>query len=92
MDAWIKSFDGFLAYRKPQAGAFCFVKYQAGLPSLEIAERIREKQSTLIVPGSHLGLEGFLRIWMGAAPDFLKEGLRRIGLELKQIQKSGSLY
>jgi aspartate/methionine/tyrosine aminotransferase len=82
MDRWIKGFGGFLTYTKPQAGAFCFVKYEGGPPSLEIVQRIRENQSTLIVPGSHLGLEGFLRIWMGASPEFMGEGLRRIGLEL----------
>ena len=29
-----------------------------------------------------LGLEGFLRIWLGGKPEFLSEGLRRIGVEL----------
>ncbi len=36
----------------------------------------------LIVPGVHLGLEGFLRVWLGGKPEFLREGLRRIGIEL----------
>ncbi len=52
------------------------------MPSLEIAERVRVNQSTLIVPGSHVGLEGYLRIWLGGREDFLREGLRRIALEL----------
>jgi len=37
----------------------------------------------LIVPGAHLGLEGYIRIWLGGRPEFLGEGLRRIGLELR---------
>ena len=52
------------------------------ITSLEIAERVRINQSTLIVPGSHVGLEGYLRIWLGGREEFLREGLRRIGNEL----------
>jgi aspartate/methionine/tyrosine aminotransferase len=87
MMEWIESFGDFFAYHAPQGGAFCFLKYKAPIPSSEICRRILENQSTLVVPGSHLGMEGFLRVWMGAEPDFLKEGLRRIGAEIKKIQK-----
>ena len=82
---WLRSFSGFFSWNPHVAGAFCFVKYDSEMPSLEICKKIMENQSTLIVPGSHLGMEGFLRIWMGAKPDFLKEGLRRIGAEIGKI-------
>ena len=55
------------------------------VPSLEFAERVRVNQSTLIVPGAHVGLEGYLRIWLGGKEEFLREGLRRIGNELKPL-------
>jgi aspartate/methionine/tyrosine aminotransferase len=84
MRDWVASFDGFLTLREPKAGALCLVKYGSSTPSLEIAERVRVNQSTLIVPGSHLGLEGHLRLWVGGKPDFLKEGLRRIAVELRK--------
>ena len=76
------SFGSFLTFREPQAGALCLVRYGSATPSLEIAERLRANQSVLIVPGSQLGLEGYLRIWLGGKPEFLAEGLRRIGIEL----------
>lgn len=82
MREWARGFDGFLTFREPKAGALCLVQYHAATPSYELAERIREKHSVLIVPGAHLGLEGYLRLWLGGKPDFLTEGLRRIGLEL----------
>jgi aspartate/methionine/tyrosine aminotransferase len=82
---WVGSFDGRLTWREPQAGAIGLMKYEADVPSLEIAERVRANQSTLIVPGSHVGLEGYLRIWLGAREDFLREGLRRIGTELAGV-------
>jgi len=61
------------------------MKYDSDTPSLAIADRIRVNQSTLIVPGIHVGLEGHLRIWLGGREEFLREGLRRIGAELKAL-------
>jgi aspartate/methionine/tyrosine aminotransferase len=82
---WIAQFEGRLTWREPQAGAIALVKYDATMPSIEIADRIRTRQSTLVVPGSHVGLEGYLRIWLGGREEFLREGLRRIGVELRDI-------
>jgi hypothetical protein len=45
---------------------------------------VRVNQSVLIVPGVHLGLEGFVRLWLGGRPEFLSEGLRRIGIEFEK--------
>ena len=84
MREWAASFGGFLTFREPQAGALCLVRYNSATPSYELCERIRVQQSVLIVPGAHLGLEGFLRIWLGGKPEFLREGLRRIGEELRK--------
>lgn len=82
MREWAEGFAGFLTFREPRAGALCLVRYASDTPSYELCEGIRVNQSVLIVPGAHLGLEGFLRLWLGGKPEFLREGLRRIGLEL----------
>jgi aspartate/methionine/tyrosine aminotransferase len=82
---WIAQFGGCLSWREPEAGAIALIRYNAPLPSVEIAERVRVKQSTLIVPGSHVGLEGYLRIWLGGREEFLREGLRRVAVELDAI-------
>jgi aspartate/methionine/tyrosine aminotransferase len=80
---WAAGFRGFLEFREPQAGALCLVGYRSPVLSYPLCERIRVNQSVLIVPGVHLGLEGFVRIWLGGKPDFVREGLRRIGVELQ---------
>ncbi|MCJ7680619.1 MAG: aminotransferase class I/II-fold pyridoxal phosphate-dependent enzyme [Candidatus Aminicenantes bacterium] len=82
---WIKSFNGFFTFHAPKAGAFVFLKYRSDQPSESICESIRRNQSTLIVPGLHLGREGFLRIWMGAVETYLEEGLKRIKKGLLDI-------
>jgi aspartate/methionine/tyrosine aminotransferase len=85
MQDWLDGYGDFFAYQPHVAGAFYFVKYDSGVPSLELVKNILHRQSTLIVPGSHLGMEGFLRIWMGGDLDFLQEGWRRIGMEIERL-------
>ncbi len=83
MREWVAGFGDFLTFREPRAGALCLMRYASATPSYQLCERIRVNQSVLIVPGAHLGLEGYLRIWLGGRPEFLAEGLRRIGIELR---------
>ncbi len=80
---WVARFDGMLEFNEPAAGAFCFIKYNLDVPSEEITERIIREESTLIAPGSHLGMEGFLRMWMGGETEFIKRGLERVSRVLK---------
>jgi aspartate/methionine/tyrosine aminotransferase len=83
MKQWVESLGDFLTFREPRAGALSLMQYASSTPSFELCERIRVQQSVLIVPGSHLGLEGYIRVWLGGKPEFLSEGLRRIGIELR---------
>ena len=82
---WARGFGGFLEWREPEAGAIALMKYRAEVGSVELCEGIRARQSTLIVPGKQLGIEGYVRIWLGAREDYLREGLRRIGEEFRPL-------
>ncbi len=84
MEEWVESLGEGFGFVPPTAGAICFIRYPGAIPSVELCERIRVHQSTLIVPGTYLGLEGYIRIWMGAQPDYLREGLRRVRVELEK--------
>jgi len=83
---WVDGFGGFLSFRPPEAGAIAFVKYESAMPSVEVAETVRARQSTLLVPGRHFGMDGYVRIWLGGRPEYLAEGLRRIGVELAALR------
>jgi aspartate/methionine/tyrosine aminotransferase len=85
LQAWIDGFGGRLSWVPPAAGAIALVRYDLPRPSEEIATRIRERQSTLVVPGSQLGLEGHLRIGLGGHEAALRDGLRRIATELNAL-------
>jgi aspartate/methionine/tyrosine aminotransferase len=88
-EEWLAGFGGLFETRPHTAGAFRFIRVNRPFPSEKIARRILERRSTLIVPGSHLGMEGFLRIWMGGSPGFLEQGLDRIGEEIGEIPELG---
>ena len=79
---WVAGLGDGYSFITPEAGAMAFLKYSSPTPSLELVERIRSNQSTLIVPGIYLGLEGYLRFWLGGEQAYLEEGLRRVAEEL----------
>jgi aspartate/methionine/tyrosine aminotransferase len=83
---WVNTFGDFFTFKEPQAGPICFLKYKSEIPSLDIAQRMLKNRSTLIVPGSHFGLEGYIRIWLaGKNRAQWEEALGRIGEELRLI-------
>jgi aspartate/methionine/tyrosine aminotransferase len=88
VEAWVRERRGLLEWTPPPATAMAFVRYGGALanrPSVEIATFLREEMNVLVVPGSQLGLDGYLRIWMGAGRDALADGLERIGRGLGQL-------
>jgi aspartate/methionine/tyrosine aminotransferase len=90
VDDWIAGYGDFLTFIRPAAAAMAFLKYSSEEPSEVVAEWLRANQSTLVVPGSHLGMEGYLRLWTGGKPEYLREGLRRVGVGLDAL-RSGEL-
>ena len=82
IERWATGFGRLLEFNRPRAGAMTLVRYRSDVPSLDLCERIRVEQSTLVVPGRHVGLEGYLRIWYGGRQEYITEGLRRIGAVL----------
>lgn len=83
---WVESFGGFLEYKEPAAGAYAFVKYHADIPSIELAARIRERHSVLIVPGSWMGMDGYFRIGLGGPRDTFERGLALVKIELDRLR------
>ncbi len=85
IERWAAGFGSLLEFNRPRAGAMTLVRYRSDVPSLDVCERIRVEQSTLVVPGRHVGLEGYLRLWYGGRQEYITEGLRRIGAVLSTL-------
>jgi aspartate/methionine/tyrosine aminotransferase len=82
---WVEGLGRRVSWQEPRAGAIALIQYDADIPSIQLAERVRIRQNTLIVPGAHVGLEGYLRIWIGGREPYLREGLKRVGEEITAL-------
>ena len=78
LDSWIKQYPKLMSYHPPQAGGMAFVRYTFSENSSEFSKRLREDQSVFVVAGDWFGLDHYIRIGIGSAPDYLAEALRRV--------------
>jgi aspartate/methionine/tyrosine aminotransferase len=72
---WMKTNEPAFSLCPPVAGPMCFIRYAGGASSLEVAERLRKEKSVLVVPGSQMGMDGYLRIGIGLPKDYLHAAL-----------------
>ena len=77
LEAWMKK-EGCFEWATPDAGAICYMKYDLPIDSLAFAERLRDEESVLVVPGAHFGMEKYLRVGFGENRQKLDDGLARI--------------
>jgi aspartate/methionine/tyrosine aminotransferase len=78
MTEWLASHGDEFRYIPPEAGAITYVQYKLPVNSTTLVNRLREEKSVLIVPGDHFGMDGYLRIGIGPATDYLRTGLNRL--------------
>ena len=76
--AWLDAHAGDLSWIPPEAGAIGFVRYGHDIGSTALADRLRQTEGLLVVPGDHFGLDGYLRIGYGGRAAVLREGLARL--------------
>jgi len=71
---WIKKNEG-TAWIEPNGATVCFVKLPHNIDSLLLSGYLRDKYSTLVVPGDLFWKKGFIRLSLGCKPEILEEGL-----------------
>lgn len=76
---WIEKRAPALTHVAPEAGAITFVRYRHPINSTALAERLRDRQSVLIVPGDHFDMDGYLRIGFGNHPAYVASALELVG-------------
>jgi aspartate/methionine/tyrosine aminotransferase len=85
LTGWIAQQDGLFSWTPTPATSICFVRYHLELPSMQVAEHIRQRESVLIAPGSTLGAEHHLRITIGYEPEKVRAALERIGTAVAEL-------
>lgn len=86
LEAWLAQ-EGCFEWAAPDAGAICYAKYDLPIGSLELAERLRDEASVLIVPGIHFGMEGYVRIGFGNDRPTLDDGLARMSRFIHSLRR-----
>ncbi len=82
---WIEHRGDRLLHTAPEAGAIAFIRYRHAINSTALAEKIRQQQSVLLVPGDHFDMDGYLRIGFGTDPAHLSAALALTGEVLDPI-------
>jgi len=84
---WIASFGDLFEYAPPRAGAIAYARYRLPIDSVRLVDRIRERQSVLLVPGAMFGLGRGLRFGFGYDIERTLEGLALAGQELEALHR-----
>jgi aspartate/methionine/tyrosine aminotransferase len=82
LEAWVKGIPQ-VSYVPSPAGAFTLLKLNTDTADVDIVKSCLDTQSTLMVPGTHFGTPGYLRVWFGGQADYIGEGFRRIKAALR---------
>ena len=90
MQQWIDHQKDTFRLVPPQAAAIAFLRYQLNVNSTELAIKLIQEKSVLIVPGDHFGMDKFIRISYGLPQNYLTEGLKRIQQLVTEIRDKHS--
>jgi len=75
---WVARNSDSYACRLPQAGGMAFVRYAMNINSTDLVHAMRTERSIMLLPGDCYGMDGYIRIGVGAPEDHLRAGLRQL--------------
>lgn len=87
---WIEQHQGLFFLIPPKAGAMAFIRYSLNINSTQLAEKLREDKSILIIPGDFFGMDGYIRLGIGSEKEYFLSCLALIEDELNLIMKTVS--
>ncbi|HJX08209.1 MAG TPA: aminotransferase class I/II-fold pyridoxal phosphate-dependent enzyme [Actinomycetota bacterium] len=84
VEAWLLE-EPMLRYVRPVAGAIAFAEVDLPMPTREVAERIRQERSVLLVPGEMFGIDNGIRFGFGYDIQHTLKGLSLVGETLASL-------
>ena len=86
LDAWVNK-EPHITYVKPKAGTTAFLKFDVDMTSVDFCKKLLAETGVMLLPGSAMDVEGYLRIGYCVAEDTskLQEGLDKVSEFLRQF-------
>ncbi len=84
VDSWLRENHSHFGPSESEAGAFAFVRAPVRDNVEAFIHRIRENKSVLVVPGTHFGMDGYIRLSTGLEANYLQTALDRIAAFVKE--------
>lgn len=85
---WMKRHPG-VTWVEPEGGTVALLRLPPNTDALALSTYLREKHSTLVVPGDFFGLRGYLRVALGVDEEILRNGLKHLGPAIEHHRGPG---
>lgn len=83
---WVDTHAELFHFIPPRAGGMAFMRYNMGINSTELSDKLRLEKSVFIIPGDCFGMDHYLRIGIGGEKGHLLAGLERIDEALIELE------
>lgn len=81
---WLRKRDD-VSWSEPEGGTVAVLRLPRGMDAMTVSTRLRERHSTLVVPGDFFWLKGYIRIALGVPEETLRAGLKNLGATLDEL-------
>jgi aspartate/methionine/tyrosine aminotransferase len=85
---WLKRHPE-LGWVEPEGGTVALLRLPVPLDAMDLSNHLRERHSTLVVPGDFFWLRGYIRISLGIDEEVLRAGLKNLGSALDHFTTRG---
>lgn len=78
LDRWVQG-QRHISWTRPKGGTTALLKYDMNISSEELCIRLQEETGVMLLPGSVMEMEGYLRIGYANDPQIIAKGLELFG-------------
>ncbi len=78
LSSWLDTNANLFSCVLPKAGGMAFVRYNMDVNSTELVHKLREDRSIMLLPGDVYGMDGYIRLGVGAPKKHIENGLMHL--------------
>ena len=82
---WVEK-EPLISYVEPKGGTTAFLKYDIDMTSVQFCEDLLKETGVMLLPGSALDVEGYLRMGYCNNPEIIRAGLEKLSQFLRKFK------